>query len=119
MSAAVAAEPPFRRVCIAGVGLSGGSIARRARRTWPAIALTGVDRTAGLDTPDAAELFQHRAPPDRLAAVAAVCDLIILAMPVPAIVAAPRPNGRGSFRHRPCRRTTDSDALQPIPRFVR
>ena len=87
MSAAVAAEPPFRRVCIAGVGLIGGSIARRARRTWPAMALTGVDRAAIRDSPDAAELFHHRAPPDRLAAVAAVCDLTILATPVPAIVA--------------------------------
>ena len=64
MSAAVAAEPPFRRVCIAGVGLIGGSIARRARRTWPAVALTGVDRAEMLDSPDAVELLNaHR---DRL-----------------------------------------------------
>jgi len=86
MSAAVAAEPPFRRVCIAGVGLIGGSIARRARRTWPAIALTGVDRAAVLDSPDALGLLNAHANPDRLAAVAAASDLTILATPVPAIV---------------------------------
>lgn len=86
MSAAVAAEPPFRRVCIAGVGLIGGSIARRARRTWPAISLTGVDRAAVLESPDAVELFNECADPDRLAAVAAASDLTILATPVPAIV---------------------------------
>jgi len=86
MSAAVAAEPPFRRVCIAGVGLIGGSIARRARRTWPAISLAGVDRAAVLDSPDAAGLLNEHANPDRLADVAAASDLTILATPVPVIV---------------------------------
>jgi len=43
-------EPPFHRIAIVGVGLSGGSIALAVKRRWPAAEVIGIDRPPVLET---------------------------------------------------------------------
>jgi prephenate dehydrogenase len=42
------AEPPFQSVAIVGFGLIGGSIALGVRERWPAVRITGLDRSSVL-----------------------------------------------------------------------
>jgi prephenate dehydrogenase len=65
----VAAEPSFRRIAIVGVGLIGGSVAKAAARRWPAVAVVPIGRGDGL-------------------AAVAGADLVVLAAPVLANIAA-------------------------------
>jgi prephenate dehydrogenase len=88
-----AAEPPFARLAIVGLGLIGGSIALAARRAWPALAIVGVDR------PEPVERARRRGAIDESRASVAEladADLIVLATPVPAILEAVAELGAGS-----------------------
>jgi len=76
---------PPPRVGIVGLGLIGGSVAARLRRDWPATHVIGIDREDVARHAVAVGLV-HETRPDCLAL--AGCGLIILAAPVPAIVAA-------------------------------
>jgi prephenate dehydrogenase/uncharacterized protein (DUF952 family) len=73
------AEPPFRRVAIAGIGLIGGSIALAIREHWPSAHVIGVDTPSVL-----AHARGSGAIDEGLPSVAAVADadLIVLAAPV-------------------------------------
>lgn len=74
-----AADPPFQRVGIVGIGLIGGSMALAIRRQWPSVHLVGVDAAEviveatrrGMVDEGSSELY-----------AAADCDLIVLAAPV-------------------------------------
>jgi prephenate dehydrogenase len=72
-------DPPFNRIAIVGLGLIGGSIAFAARKTWPSIHVSGIDREAVLR-----EAVSRRAIDASATELAAVSgsDLIILAAPV-------------------------------------
>jgi prephenate dehydrogenase len=72
-------EQAIQSLGVVGVGLIGGSIALAARRAWPTLHVTGVDRGAALDA--ARFLTAFDAVEDDLAAVRDA-DLIVLAAPV-------------------------------------
>jgi prephenate dehydrogenase len=72
-------DPPFQKIAIVGLGLIGGSIAFAARKAWPSVHVTGIDRPAVLDEAIARRAI-HDAGSD-LGAVAGA-DLIVLAAPV-------------------------------------
>ncbi len=71
---------PFRRIGIVGTGLIGGSIALAARRVWPAVHVTG---TASRKGPLPEGLLDVTV--EDVEAMATVCDLIVLAVPVSAM----------------------------------
>ncbi|MGE5832941.1 MAG: prephenate dehydrogenase [Acidobacteriota bacterium] len=79
----MASDPPFRTIGIAGLGLIGGSIALRARSTWPDVRLIGVDHDVVLRDAQAKQVID-----DTRSSVSALgdADLIILAAPVPAVI---------------------------------
>jgi prephenate dehydrogenase len=74
-----AAEPPFHRIAIVGLGLIGGSLALAIRRHWPSVHLVGVDAPEvvmeatgrGVVDDGSSELYPT-----------ADADLIVLAAPV-------------------------------------
>ena len=76
---AVAAEPPFQRVAIVGLGLVGGSIALGVRTAWPQVRLLAVDR------PDVLEVALARGAIDEgretVGALGGI-DALILAAPI-------------------------------------
>jgi prephenate dehydrogenase len=72
-------EPPFQRIAIVGLGLIGGSIAFAARRAWPSVHVTGIDRPAVLEEAVARRAI-HDAGTDMAAVVGA--NLVVLAAPV-------------------------------------
>ena len=72
-------EPPFRRIAVYGMGLIGGSIALAARRRWPEIHVTAVDRPHVVDA--ALRTRVADAGGSGLEA-AAGADLLVLAAPV-------------------------------------
>lgn len=85
MAESAGASPPVARVGIAGLGLIGGSIAWGLRAAWPATELVGVDRRQ-----DVLGDAQRRGAIDRVVRSVADltdADLIVLAAPVPGIVA--------------------------------
>ncbi len=76
-----ASAPPFARVGIAGLGLIGGSVALAVRAAWPSATLVGFDaRPAPRDRAD--DVVDERV---RAVTGLAGCDLIVLAVPVPAM----------------------------------
>lgn len=77
------ADPPFRRIAIAGVGLIGGSIALAARAAWPSMTILGFDRGSA-----AADARAKGIVHDVRESVADLtdADLIVLAAPVEANV---------------------------------
>jgi prephenate dehydrogenase len=76
-----AAEPlPFRRVAIAGLGLIGGSIAARLRRSAPAVRIAGVDTRPVLERARARGLVDDGC--DTVHGLDA--DLVVLAAPIDA-----------------------------------
>ncbi len=78
------ASPPFRTIGIVGLGLIGGSIAMRARATWRGVRLLGVDRDAVV-----AEAISRQIIDKSRASLAELgdADLIVLAAPVPDVIA--------------------------------
>lgn len=72
-------EPPFNRIAIIGLGLIGGSIAFAARKAWPSVHVTGIDRE-----PVAHEAIARRAIHDAGQNISSIAgaDLVILAAPV-------------------------------------
>ena len=72
-------EPPFQTIAIVGLGLIGGSIAFAARKAWPSVHITGIDRPAIVDEAIARRAI-HNAGRD-VSAVAGA-SLVILAAPV-------------------------------------
>ena len=52
----------FERIAIVGVGLIGGSIARAAARTWPAVEITCIEAGQGIEAVAGAELVVLAAP---------------------------------------------------------
>jgi prephenate dehydrogenase len=76
--------PPFRTVGIVGLGLIGGSIALRARATWRGVKLLGVDRDGVI-----ASAVSRQVVDQARASVAdlADADLVVLAVPVPDVIA--------------------------------
>lgn len=94
MAAPAPSEPPFARVALVGVGLIGGSIALAARRRWPDATLIGVDRPAVLTAArERAVVDDTRSSVSDLRDV----DLIVLAVPVPAIIEALEVIGRAGL----------------------
>ena len=83
MRPGAASAPPFQRIGIVGLGLIGGSIALAARRQWPAVGITGVDRPAVSDA--ALRLGIVDDGRDSVGALSD-CDLVVLAAPIPAIL---------------------------------
>jgi len=82
---ASAAEAPFARVGIVGVGLVGGSIAIALRQRSPSTRIVIVDRPEVTATAIERGLADEVAPS---AAALTEVDLIVLAAPIPAIVEA-------------------------------
>lgn len=78
-------DPPFARLAVVGLGLIGGSVALAAKRRWPAVHVTGIDRPAVIDA--ALAMGAADAGGDRLE-LAAEADLVLLAAPVLQNVAA-------------------------------
>jgi prephenate dehydrogenase len=74
---------PFHTIAIVGLGLIGGSIALRSRKTWKTVRLVGVDRppVAG-DALARGIIDEHRTSVAELADA----DLVVLATPVPAVI---------------------------------
>jgi prephenate dehydrogenase len=66
-------------LAIVGAGLIGGSIALAAKRAWPGIHVTGIDRGAALDAARLVRAFDRAS--DALESVAGA-DLVVLAAPV-------------------------------------
>lgn len=87
MHAEAPAEPPFRHLGLLGLGLIGGSLAARCRERWPEMRITGVDRPPVLADARQRSLIDDQA--DRVEALAAA-DLVVLAVPIPAILDAIR-----------------------------
>jgi prephenate dehydrogenase len=58
----MASDPPFRRICVVGVGLIGGSILQAAKQAWPSIDVTGIDVQDDLVRVAGAELVILAAP---------------------------------------------------------
>jgi prephenate dehydrogenase len=58
----VAADPPFRRVAVVGVGLIGGSVAKAAIRRWPTVEIVAVEKGDGLVAVSGAGLVVLAAP---------------------------------------------------------
>ena len=79
----VGGAPPFDRIAIVGLGLIGGSVALAARRAWPRIGITGVDRPNVLDEARHGDVIDRAC-----ASVAELADveLIVLATPVRDII---------------------------------
>lgn len=77
---------PPRRIGVVGLGLVGGSVARAARRAWPDVRITGVDREATASRAHALGIC------DATGAVLDLvdADLIVLAAPVDANIATLR-----------------------------
>jgi prephenate dehydrogenase len=80
-----AADPPFRHVGIVGAGLIGGSVALAIRRASRAIRITVVDRPDVADHVLAAGAADVAA--ETVEAMGSACDLVVLATPIPAILA--------------------------------
>jgi prephenate dehydrogenase len=78
--AAAEAKSPFRRVAVVGLGLIGGSIAARLRRSAPDVRLTGIDHPTVLDRALALGLIDER----RAVLADVDVDLVVLATPVDA-----------------------------------
>jgi prephenate dehydrogenase len=78
------AAVPFARIGIVGLGLIGGSIARGARRAWPRVSIRGVDRQGVVD--DACRRGAIDGGGTAITDLLGV-DLLVLATPVPDIVA--------------------------------
>src|SRR6187431_1651642 len=76
-------EPPFRVLGLVGLGLIGGSIAAQCRVAWPGVRIVGIDRPAVLAEARSRGLIDDEA--DRVEVLAA-SDLIVLAVPIPAIL---------------------------------
>jgi prephenate dehydrogenase len=76
--------PPFQRIGIVGLGLIGGSIALRARREWPSVHIAAIDDAAVLDAAIERRVIDtgHKSISDLIDR-----DLVVLATPVPAILA--------------------------------
>jgi prephenate dehydrogenase len=72
-------DPPFQTIAIVGLGLIGGSIAFAARKAWPSVHITGIDRPAIVDEAMARRAI-HAAGRD-VSAVAGA-SLVMLAAPV-------------------------------------
>jgi prephenate dehydrogenase len=79
VAASEAAEPPFHRIVIVGVGLIGGSIGLAARARWPGIEVVGADRREVLR-----QALSFGAVTGVAASLDAVADadLVVLAAPV-------------------------------------
>jgi prephenate dehydrogenase len=78
------APPLCARLGVVGVGLIGGSVARRARAAWPGVRLSGVDDAATIARAiDAGVIDEGYASLEGLRRA----DLIVLAAPIPAVVA--------------------------------
>ncbi len=77
------ADPPFRRVCVVGVGLLGGSVALGLRRSFPGLTVVGVDRGGTAAQAHAAGLLDAAAA--SLDEGLEGADLVILATPVRSI----------------------------------
>ena len=76
-------DPPCAAVGVVGLGLIGGSIALRVRGTWPEMRVVGVDRRRVIqDAVRAGVIHDYRTSLAELAD----CDLVVLAVPVPAIL---------------------------------
>jgi prephenate dehydrogenase/uncharacterized protein (DUF952 family) len=73
------AEPPFRRVAVAGIGLIGGSIALALRDRWPSMHIIGVDTPSVLTHARTSGAIDDGLP--SVSALDAV-DLVVLAAPV-------------------------------------
>jgi prephenate dehydrogenase len=115
------ADPPFRRVAIAGVGLIGGSIALAARAAWPGIAVVGVDRgTAAADAAARGVIDEARASVEELGDA----DLIVLAAPIGAnltlleALAAAKPGGLVTDTGSTKRNIVDAAARAGVERFI-
>jgi prephenate dehydrogenase len=77
-------EPPFRQLGIVGLGLIGGSIAAAASAAWPRLHVIGVDRPEiAADARGRGWIHEVRARSGDLGDA----DLVVLAAPVPGIVA--------------------------------
>ena len=77
------ANPPFRRVCVVGVGLLGGSVALGLRRSFPGLTVVGVDRAGTAVQAHAAGLLDVAAA--SLDEGLQGADLVVLATPVRSI----------------------------------
>jgi prephenate dehydrogenase len=77
-------EPPFQQLGIVGLGLIGGSIAAAVRAAWPNLRVLGVDRPE-IAADARARGWIHEALPH--ARPLGEADLVVLASPVPGIVA--------------------------------
>jgi prephenate dehydrogenase len=74
-----AADLDVQRLAVVGVGLIGGSAALAAKRAWPSILITGIDRGAALAEARLVPAFDHLSDDLRAARGA---DLVLLAAPV-------------------------------------
>lgn len=77
------AHLPFRRVCVVGVGLLGGSVALGLRQAFPGLTVVGVDRAATAMQAQAAGILDVAA--NHLDEGLEGVDLVVLAAPVLAI----------------------------------
>jgi prephenate dehydrogenase len=117
---AAGADPPFRRIAIAGLGLIGGSIAARLRQTAPAVRLIGLDTPSVLDRARARGLIDEAAVD--LAGIGA--DLLIVATPIGAAIDLLRAAGAarlGALVTDTCstkRQVLAAAAEARLPRFV-
>jgi len=76
----VTAGLPFRRACVVGVGLLGGSVALGLRRAFPGLTVVGVDRSGTAAKAHAAGLLDKAA--GNLEEGLQGADLVVLATPV-------------------------------------
>lgn len=95
MDTAHDASPSGVSVGIAGLGLIGGSIALGLRERWPGVRLSGLDRPDVLRLAKEQNVIDHEA---RTLGDLSGCEFVILAVPVPAILALIEDAGRAGFR---------------------
>jgi prephenate dehydrogenase len=83
MSDADRLDPPCATLGVVGLGLVGGSIALRARATWPDIQVIGLDRRRVIQEAVRAGVIHGYGT---ALGDLAECDLVVLATPVPVIL---------------------------------
>ncbi|MEZ5317084.1 MAG: prephenate dehydrogenase/arogenate dehydrogenase family protein [Vicinamibacterales bacterium] len=88
------APAPLAHVGVVGLGLVGGSVARAVRRVWPAATVTGLDQPDVIETARRADAITRG-----VADLADLdgADLVVLATPVPGILAHLEAAARAGF----------------------